>query len=211
MVSNIKELLVDTFDRYNIAFDSDILYMTERYIVLLDEWNNTHNLVRYSSIEELVVRHVIDSAQLYQYIEPEDIVVDLGSGAGFPGIILSMLGVKKIYLLESNSKKSTFLQYASTLSNNQVIVLNERIEKIRDIKADVITARALADLDKLIHLTQNFILDHTRCLFFKGKNHHKETAQALAHWEFNINIFDSVTQEEAKILQLTQISEKAKL
>ena len=123
----------------------------------LIKWQKSINLISKSSIENIWVRHFLDSAQLYTYTKKfNGNILDFGSGAGFPGLILAMMGHKNIHLVESDQKKCTFLREVAMLSETDVIIHNNRIEKLEFFYVDLITARALAPLNKLIDYAEAF-------------------------------------------------------
>lgn len=126
----------------------------EEYIALLIKWNQTINLVSKNDINDIWSKHIILCAELIKYIDNKEItLVDLGSGSGLPGIILSILGVQKVTLIESNSKKTAFLLQASKISNFPVQIINDRIEK-QKIQCDIITSRAFASTIQLLECTK---------------------------------------------------------
>ena len=134
----------------------------ESYAALLKKWNPRINLVAESTLADLWRRHFLDSAQLQALLPPAPEnrpleIVDLGSGAGFPGLVLAILGAGTVTLLESDQRKTTFLREAARLTNTEIIVINQRIEAISAIPADVVTARALAPLPRLLSLAAPFL------------------------------------------------------
>lgn len=177
----------------------------ESYIKLLSEWNAKINLVSYKDIEELMHRHVIDSLQLKKYIKDEQEIFDIGSGAGFPGLMLSYAGVNKVNLVEKINKKAHFLMVAASLSSNKIIVHNQNIEEIHTGSCDVITARGFAGLDKIFMQTQNIYNKKTRYLLLKGKTVEEEIKNALEKWNFEYIIHQSETSEEGKILEVEHL------
>ncbi len=153
----------------------------EKYINILSVWQKHVNLISKNTIENIYERHILDSAQLFDLI-PSDtkVLMDVGSGAGFPGIVLGILNktlgfpVQQIILVESDTKKATFLQEINRQLNLHIQVKNERIEKIDDIKADVITARAFAELEQILILCQKIVSRETILILPKGNTVEKE-------------------------------------
>ena len=140
------------------------------YADLLVKWQNSINLVSNTTIEDMWRRHFYDSAQLIDHIERSNSslnILDVGSGAGFPGLVLSIMGAGKVHLVESNGKKCAFMKQVIQKTGIDAIVHNQRIEKIETSSIDIITSRACADLDKLLSLTANLITAKTECLFLK--------------------------------------------
>ena len=147
----------------------------------LIKWQKSINLISKSSIENIWVRHILDSAQLYRYTEKIDgNILDFGSGAGFPGLILAMMGHKNIHLVESDQKKCTFLREVAMLSETEVTIHNNRIENLKFFDVELITARALAQLNKLINYAEAFSKKSVsnkilpKMLFLIGKYYKKE-------------------------------------
>ena len=156
----------------------------EKFIIFhktLIKWQNSINLISKSTIEHVWERHFLDSAQLYKITkEIRGNIIDFGSGAGFPGLILAMMGHKKIHLVESDQKKCTFLREVSMLSETHVTIHNSRIENLEYFDVDLITARALAPLNRLIDYVEAFVNKSStnqmlpKMLFLKGKLHRQE-------------------------------------
>jgi 16S rRNA (guanine527-N7)-methyltransferase len=145
----------------------------QEYVALLQKWNKSINLVSNNDIEDIWEKHILISAELIKYIPNKDItLVDLGSGSGIPGIILSIMGIKEVVLIEANAKKASFLLQASQISDFAVRVINQRIED-QKIICDVITSRALASIDKLLDFTK-FIEFSKFMLLIKGNNAEQE-------------------------------------
>ena len=172
---------------------------------LLKKWNNSINLVSNNSIENVEQRHILDSVQLLNYIENKNIsILDLGSGAGFPGIILSICGIKKVTLVESDSNKCAFLRQAAKISSDEIIILNDRIEKAPNLSCDILTSRALCNLNLIFGYTQNIKITH-KCLLHKGISYESEIQEAHKHWLFKLSIHDSISSHGSKILEVNDI------
>ncbi len=170
----------------------------ELYAGELLKWNKTYNLVgrnTTATIEDIWQRHILDSAQLIKYIPLTDntILTDFGSGAGLPGIILSILGVPETHLIESNRKKCSFLKEISHKIKTNIHIHNERIEKISPWKNNIITARALADLDHLLALVNHFLTKDSLCIFPKGSTLLPELEKAKQNWSFDYELKPSIT------------------
>lgn len=175
-----------------------------QYQQLIIKWNNVINIVSQRSIEDLWERHIIDSLQLLRFINNKDIhLVDVGSGAGFPGLVLSIAGVKKVTLIESDVRKSVFLLQASKISNNIVEILPKRIESI-DCSCDILTSRAFASLDKTLQFTKN-IKVKDRYLLLKGESYQEELKEAKVNWSLDCIVHDSVTSNWGKILEINNV------
>ncbi|MEL7258940.1 MAG: 16S rRNA (guanine(527)-N(7))-methyltransferase RsmG [Pseudomonadota bacterium] len=178
----------------------------ERYAQLLIKWNPKVNLVSKSTIDTLWTRHILDSAQIFEIPQrPIRSWVDLGSGGGFPGLVISVLAQEEetpfqVTLVESDTRKCAFLQNASRELGLAVQIKNERIENLDPLDADVISARALADLSTLLGLSKRHLSRGSRLLFMKGKNWRSEVETAQSKWNFEYQIVKSKTSEGSVIL-----------
>jgi 16S rRNA (guanine527-N7)-methyltransferase len=183
----------------------------EDFINLLLKWNTSINLVSksQSTINDIWGRHVLDSIQLVKYI-PEDakVITDFGSGGGFPGIILAIIGNWEVHLIESDQRKCAFLMEASRILSRKTHIHNDRIEKLNIWESDVLTARALAPLDKLLELTHRFHQKSKLCIFLKGQNVVEEINKASISWDINYEIYPSMTSDEGKILRISNITSR---
>lgn len=184
----------------------------DRYAALLVEWNAKFNLVAESTLPHLWSRHFLDSAQLVKYLPetPEKpVLVDMGSGAGFPGIVLSILTQAEIHMIESTGKKANFLRTVIDELGLTAQVHQERIEAVKGLKADVITARALALLPELLKHAHRFIKPDSVCLFLKGRNAPEELTEAKKYWTFSDRKYASLTDPSGVVLRLSHLSYKA--
>ncbi len=178
------------------------------YSDLLVKWQKSINLVSDTTIDDMWCRHFYDSAQLIDLIEKGKgslNILDVGSGAGFPGLVLSVLGAGKVHLIESNRKKCAFMKQVIQKTGIDAIVHNERVEKISNSSIDLITSRACADLDKLLSLTANLITPKTECLFLKGEKAEEEIKHASKKWDFKVKKIQSKSEESGIILKLSEI------
>lgn len=184
----------------------------DAYVSLLEEWQSKMNLVSSSSLPDVWNRHVLDSGQLYKYIKDSDkTIFDFGSGAGFPALVLAIMDEgknRKFHLVESDGKKCSFLETVIKECQLNAVVHNKRIEKISVPSADLITARALAALDKLLAYALPYMSEKTRCLFLKGKKAPEEIKAAEKKWSFKKTIHLSLSGEEGRILELSEVKKK---
>ncbi len=175
---------------------------------LLIKWNKTINLVGKSTIEDVWQRHVIDSAQIWQH-RPIDLNIwlDIGSGGGFPGLVLAILAKHqapnvKFYLIESDIRKCAFLKNVSRETYLNTKIIGDRIENVQNLQADVVSARALAPVDTLFDLSYKFLTDNAFCLFLKGKGCDKEVEKALDSWRFQSQKTKSISDDTGVILKV---------
>lgn len=189
----------------------DIQNRLKTYHTLLLKWQKSVNLVSNSTLTDSWSRHFIDSAQIAKFIaKPNPIVVDIGSGGGFPGMVLAIMLDGEFHLIESDQKKCIFLSEVSRETKTKVIIHNDRVETSSIHSVDVITARACANVSQLFSWTEKLVSHETKCLFLKGKNYSIELDEAKKDWHFDVAIHPSVTESESAILELKNIRRREK-
>ena len=185
------------------------------YADLIAKWQKAINLVSAGDLDDLWRRHMLDSAQLIEHMPPapqgrERVIVDLGSGAGFPGIVLAILGAGQVHLIESDQRKCTFLLEAARLTGSPAMIHNSRIEdfpkKNPDFKADIVTARGLAPVVKLLEYAAPLLAADGVCLFLKGGSLSKELTQAGKEWNMRADQLPSRTNRSGIILRLGDLA-----
>jgi 16S rRNA (guanine527-N7)-methyltransferase len=175
------------------------------YVNLLEECNQKLNLVGSSEMATIWDRHVFDSMQLMPYIPKSSLsVCDVGSGAGFPGIVLGILGVSDMVLVESIAKKALFLENVSRETLIKNTILCDRVENLKKTFT-AITARAVAPLKDLLRLTKNIRTSDTVCIFPKGKKYQEEIEDARRFFSFDVEAHQSLMHEEGRILVITHV------
>lgn len=179
------------------------------FAALFLKWAKAINLVAPSTKEDVWTRHIWDSAQIFDLAPKPGIWVDLGSGGGFPGIItailLSELEAGWVHLVESNQKKASFLRVALASTGARGSVHPVRIEEAPEIvaKCDYISARALADLDKLLNYASPWMIDRPSTAFFhKGRDYQKELTKAHGGWDFDLVKHQSSIQTDSVVLEI---------
>ena len=184
----------------------------EVYAELLKDWQTRMNLVSNSSLQDLWRRHFLDSAQLFRLLRPTPSpLFDLGSGAGFPGLVLAIMGVPDVTLIESNQKKSSFLREVATQTGTKITIFSDRIENFYGpAPARTIVARALAPLDKLIPLAKPLLARDGEFLFLKGARADEELTIAAQKWHIEVERIRSLSDDHATILRITQVRSKGK-
>jgi 16S rRNA (guanine527-N7)-methyltransferase len=176
------------------------------YLELLRCWQRAINLVSPGTLADPWRRHFLDCAQLAALVPPgAATVVDLGSGAGFPGMVLAILGVQGVELIESDLRKAQFLREVARATRASVKIHVERIERLAGWPADVITARALAPLPRLLVLADRFITADTVCLFLKGRSGASELTEARVSWHMKAEMRPSLSEPTGMVLQLRGI------
>jgi 16S rRNA (guanine527-N7)-methyltransferase len=188
----------------HIATTPDVLDRLSVYADLLAKWQARINLVGPSTLGAVWERHMLDSAQLAAYL-PAGPVLDLGSGAGFPGLVLAILRGGPVHLVESDSRKCAFLREAARLTAAPAVVHNARIENLTPFPVVAITARALAPLPKLLNLAEKFLSPEVHCLFLKGRGSEEELTEACKDWMMTIERVPSLADPSGQILHLREV------
>lgn len=173
-----------------------------RYLELLQRWQAAINLVGASTLADPWRRHILDCAQIAPHVpRAARTVLDLGSGAGLPGLILALLGVQGVQLVESDRSKAQFLREVARTLAPSVVVHAARIEQL-ELRADVVTARALAPLPRLLDLAAHVLAPHGLCLFLKGGTALDELTDARQSWHMHSEIVPSRSGASGVLLKL---------
>nr|WP_319947444.1 16S rRNA (guanine(527)-N(7))-methyltransferase RsmG [uncultured Shimia sp.] len=180
-------------------------------VSLLEKWNPKINLVSKSTLSDVWKRHILDSAQIFRLHTHENHSwIDIGSGGGFPGLVIAILaagdgGSREVTLIESDQRKCAFLRTVLRETGVSAKVLSERIEQAEPQNADVMTARALADLPKLLAFASRHLNGDGFALFPKGVTWEKEIAAAQKLWSFDYDVTKSKTEPNSVILKVGKI------
>jgi 16S rRNA (guanine527-N7)-methyltransferase len=173
---------------------------------LVRRWNPAINLVSRASLDALWGRHIEDSAQVFAFCpDSARSWVDLGSGGGFPGIVVAILAKElrpdlEVALVESDGRKATFLRQVARELALQVQVFGQRIESLPGQHADVLSARALAPLTDLLKMLETHGKPDGIAIFQKGEHHPEEIAAARTTWAFDVDVLPSLLDPRAAIL-----------
>lgn len=174
------------------------------FAVFLKREAQSQNLISASTLDHIWSRHIVDSAQLLTFVDHEPGMqwLDLGSGAGFPGLIIALLTDFQITLVESRARRIDYLQRAVEMLDltKRVTVAGVILERLESAPFSVISARAFAPLPKLFELSERFATNKTLWLLPKGRNAEHEWEEARQFWDGNFQIMNSVTDQEAGIL-----------
>jgi len=184
----------------------------EAFVALLEKWNPKINLISKSTVPDIWLRHIADSIEVYRAGPPAfDKWVDLGSGAGLPGVIFAILAQDhtsqgQVSLVESDQRKSAFLRAALRETGTTGRIYASRIEDLPPLQADVLSARALADLTTLLGFAERHLSRGGIALFSKGVSWEKEVLAAKQLWSFTCEPIHSRTEEGSVILRIGEIS-----
>ena len=186
--------------------------LLERLAALVEKWNKSINLISKSTVPNLWERHILDSVQIYHATQVNfKRWLDIGSGAGFPGLVLAILAKEKnidgkIILVESDKRKCAFLHTVRRDLNLNLSIINKRIEECDPQNADIISARALANLTKLFDLSFNHKCENTTFIFPKGRSWQEELVAAEKTWNFSWEAVNSITDSQAVVLKIGELS-----
>lgn len=184
------------------------------YFEKLVIWQKKTNLVSNSTLDDFWTRHVADSLQIFSLKKDKLQWTDLGSGGGFPAIVIAiMLGREsqgEVRLVESTQKKCAFLRQVGNITNSPIKVFCQRIEsatkQIED--AEIVTARALASLSKLFELTDGLIVSGRSALFHKGRDFRHEIEECNRTWDFDLIVHQSKIDADSVVLEVSEIRRK---
>ena len=198
---------------YNVSRET--YQKLSEFVKILTEWQEKMNLVSRQSLPNIWTRHIADSLQLYQMLNNDaKEVYDIGSGAGFPAIVLAISALTEnrkthFKLIESITKKTVYLNdVKEKLGLNNVEILNNRCENLSLKPADFITARAVANLSKLFLFSAPFTNKNTVLLFPKGKTYMQELIDAKQNWVFDVQIKQNIVEDEGVVLIVSNLRKK---
>ena len=188
----------------------ETLARLKAYADLLTDWSARHNLVAKSTLPDLWHRHIWDSAQLAPLLPPDTrTLADLGSGAGFPGLVLAAMRPDiAVTLHEATTKKCAFLQAAADRMGLHVTIENARMEELPRRPFDVVTARACAPLPLLLEYAHSFVGPNSVCLFLKGQNVGSELTEATKYWKMEVSQVPSQTDPSAAIVTVRKLGSR---
>ncbi|SCA56359.1 Ribosomal RNA small subunit methyltransferase G [Candidatus Terasakiella magnetica] len=198
----------DQWNALNVSRET--LDKLQAYADLLVKWQAKINLVSNSTLDDLWNRHLLDSAQIYPYL-PKDCktLVDIGCGAGFPGMVLAIMGVPDVHMVDSDARKMAFVREVSRITETPVTIHNCRIDDVKEKHfADVVTSRALATLEKLLGFSSALKKEDARCIFLKGKKADEEIIEAQNSWDFECESKRSLSDPQGQILIIEGMTRK---
>jgi 16S rRNA (guanine527-N7)-methyltransferase len=206
-----RELFQTELQGLGVNVSRETIFALETYAALLRKWQKAINLVSGATLEDVWRRHFLDSAQLLPLLpEGDGHVTDLGSGAGFPGLVLALLTGRPINLVESDQRKAAFLGEVARATGcaGRVQIHAARVEALKPWASPVITARALADLTQLLDWASPFLSTASVCVFPKGAKAEDELTAALRVWKMTVERVRSVTDPTGLILRLSHLERR---
>ena len=195
----------------NLNVSRETLKAFFEYKTLLFKWNEKINLVSKNTLVDIWERHFLDSGQIIKHVEASGKRwVDVGSGAGFPGLVVALLLRDRkidcnLVLVEKNPKKGFFLNEVIRKLNLNVEVVNDNIYTLEPLNADILTARAFSELNNLIEISFRHRKKEGICLFLKGENYRFELDKTLNYWFFDYDVVDSLSSSSGKIIRVKNI------
>lgn len=202
-----RNLAASLATTYNVSRES--LGRLEAYVELLLTWQKRVNLIGPTTVENIWERHIADSLQVMPLMPKNtEVVAELGSGAGLPGLVLAIAGGFEAHLFESNGKKAAFLREAIRQTRTKATVHNARLETLKQgfavPKARCVVARALAPLPLLLDYAEPFLSTGAMGLFHKGQDVDLELTQATKYWKLNYSKHPSVCDSRGVILEIRE-------
>ncbi len=183
----------------------------DTYVELVKRWNPKINLVSRKSLEDIWDRHILDSVQVFRCATTADTWVDIGTGGGFPGMVCAIMALEespntRFQFVESDQRKSAFLRNVARECGVTCQVISKRIESVDPLEADILSARALADLRTLLSFCDRHLSENGTALLPKGANWKKELSEAQEEWKFDVEPITSLTEPQAVILKIKGVS-----
>ena len=189
-----------------LPVSADVCERLAAHLDLLERWQKRINLVGSGTLRDPWRRHVLDSAQLTGFLPPEPAtLLDLGSGAGFPGLVVAIVTGRRVHLVDSDARKCAFLREAARASAADVAVHASRIEAMGHLRADVVMARACAPLPRLLDYAEPLLAAGGRCLFLKGRDVDAELTGVEQSWMMRVLRSPSLSDPAGTVLQLEDI------
>jgi 16S rRNA (guanine527-N7)-methyltransferase len=201
--NNVKNYLLN---EQNVSRETFL--QLENYVELLLKWNERINLISPNSAKHIWVRHILDSAQLIKYLDLELPLMDVGSGSGLPGMVLSILGVKEVHLVDSDLRKCIFLQEAKKFSKNTIKIHNCLFLDANTVNISNVTSRAFSNIAKFLEEVSRKIDANGEILLLKGKSWQSEIDEAKHNWNFDYTINQSITDDLGVVIRITNIKRK---
>ena len=185
-----------------VSLNDDTIYKLKKFVSMLGDHQKNMNLIGKSTIDDFDQRHFLDCIQIHEYMtEKNNLTIDLGTGAGLPGILLSIIGYKNLHLVEKSPKKSAFLENCKLRLGLDCTIHNQPIAEISLSNARYIVARAFAPISKILNFTKQMVTDQTQYILLKGRSYLEEL-KLVSNKSFSWKDFPSITSDESRIIVL---------
>ena len=202
--------MLKTLDSF-FKISSEQKTLLKKYVFEIRKNQEKINLIGKSTLNHIWVRHILDSMQIMRYLPTENsgkLLLDVGTGAGFPGVVLFIMGRRNVMLCDKSLKKGHFLKKILKECSLDIKVYNNRIESYFKNNIEVIVSRAFASLIKLLNSIYHLITQETVLVVHKGKKHIQEIEEAKLLFAFKFEKFQSITSHEGVILRIKNIRKK---
>ena len=194
--------MLEKYCKENFQNSSDIYTKLLEYKKLLLDANQNMNLIGKSTIDDFDQRHFLDCIQIHEYMtERNKLTIDLGTGAGLPGVLLSIIGYKNMNLVEKSPKKSAFLESCKLRLGLDCTIHNKPLAEVSLSNVQYIVARAFAPISKILNFTKQMVSDQTQYVLLKGRSYLEEL-KSVSNKNFSWKVFPSITSDESKIIVL---------
>ena len=201
-VIELLEPILEKYCKDNFQNSSDVSTKLLEYKKLLLDANQNMNLIGKSTIDDFDQRHFLDCVQIHEHMpEKNKLIVDLGTGAGLPGILLSIIGYNNLHLVEKSSKKSAFLESCKLRLGLDCVIHNQPLAEVSLSNAQYIVARAFAPISKILNFTKQMVTNQTQYVLLKGRSYLEEL-KLVNNKSFSWEDFPSITSNESRIIVL---------
>jgi len=201
-VIGLVEPLLEKYCKENFLNGVDISKRLLEYKKLLLDENQKMNLIGKSTIADFDQRHFLDCMQIHAYMpDKQKVTVDLGTGAGLPGVLLSIIGYNNLHLVEKSPKKSAFLESCKLRLDLDYVIHNKPLTEVSILNVHYIVARAFAPISKILIFTKQMVTNQTQYILLKGKSYLEEL-KLVSSKNFNWKDFPSITSDESRIIVL---------
>jgi 16S rRNA (guanine(527)-N(7))-methyltransferase RsmG len=201
-VIELLEPMLEKYCKENFENCSDVSNKLLEYKKLLLDANQHMNLIGKSTIDDFDQRHFLDCIQIHEHMTEKDkLTVDLGTGAGLPGILLSIIGYKNLHLVEKSPKKSAFIEICKSRLELDCTIHNQPLAEISLSNARYIVARAFAPISKILNFTKQMATNQTQYVLLKGRSYLEEL-KLVSNKSFSWSDFPSITSDESRIIVL---------
>ena len=201
-VIELLEPILEKYCKDNFQNSSDVSVKLLEYKKLLLDANQNMNLIGKSTIDDFDQRHFLDCVQIHEHMpEKNNLTVDLGTGAGLPGVLLSIIGYNNLHLVEKSPKKSAFLESCKLQLGLDCVIHNQPLAEVSLSNAQYIVARAFAPISKILSFTKQMVTGQTQYVLLKGKSYLEEL-KSVSSKSFSWKDFPSITSNESRIIVL---------
>jgi 16S rRNA (guanine527-N7)-methyltransferase len=170
----MQEFLKNNAQLMGVNLSDKQLDLLLQYTDLIEKWNKTYNLTAIKGKQNILIHHILDSLSILKFLGDKQQILDIGTGAGLPAVVIAIMTDNKVVAIDKVGKKTRFLQFVKAdLGLDNLIVINDKVENL-DLKFDIITSRAFAQIDKTLELSGHLLAKNAKYLLMKGNNWQQE-------------------------------------